>query len=400
MDPLRKGQRWILDAFIAQGGMDILHPEAAASFEQFGYDATDFKTVFSRVKSTSQVPQAWASVGKEIEARADFWHARGCDQAALGLYERAALLYGRTHYSFFGNDPRRHRYLDKLVATFQKVAALATYPVRRVVLPFEGKNLHGVFEHGVGATQQPCVICLPGMDMFKEDWHAVMRQRIVPRGWAAFSLDGPGQGESLTRGLKMTMDNYERALSALIDWLVQQPEVDAERIVLIGSSMGSWWGMRAAAAEPRLRAVSGNMAHVGDRMVDTAQPSYLANLAYMTGITDYEAVRQFSAQMTLHDIAPKVRTPYLMVFGESDELTSVESTLAIYRLLGGPKELLMYEREFHPLGPVCAEWLDASLDWLGQAMAGRFEAGYSRQLYISKQGQYIDGAGEPPWWTP
>lgn len=400
MDPLRKGQRWILDAFIAQGGMDILHPEAAAVFEEFGYNSTDFKTVFSRIKSTSQVPQAWSSVAREIEGRAAYWKSRGARTAALGLYERAAVLYGRAHYSFYGDDPRRARYLDKLVAMFQQVEELSLHPVRRVVLPFEGNHLHGVFEHGAGTSKQPCVICVPGMDLFKEDWHAVMRQRIVPRGWVGFSLDGPGQGESLTKGLKMTMDNYERALSTVIDWLVQQPEVDPERIVLIGSSMGSWWGMRAAAAEPRLRAVTGNMAHVGDRMVDTAQPNFLANLAYMTGISDYEEVRQFSAEMTLDKIAPKVKTPYLLVMGESDELTTVESTLATYERLGGAREFWLYEREFHPIGPASSEWLDASLDWLGMALEGNFDATYRRQVVISKTGQYTEGSAEPAWWNP
>lgn len=400
MDPLRKGQRWILDAFIAQGGMDILHPEAAAVFEEFGYNSTDFKTVFSRIKSTSQVPQAWSSVAREVEGRAAYWKSRGARTAALGLYERAAVLYGRTHYSFYGDDPRRARYLAKLVAMFQQVEELSLHPVRRVVLPFEGSHLHGVFEHGAGTKKQPCVICVPGMDLFKEDWHAVMRQRIVPRGWVGFSLDGPGQGESLTKGLKMTMDNYERALSTVIDWLVQQPEVDPERIVLIGSSMGSWWGLRAAAAEPRLRAVTGNMAHVGDRMVDTAQPNFLANLAYMTGISDYEAVRRFSAEMTLDKVAPKVKTPYLLVMGESDELTTVESTLATYERLGGAKELWLYEREFHPIGPASSEWLDASLDWLGLALEGAFDASYRRQVVISKTGQYTEGSAEPAWWNP
>ena len=378
----------------------MLHPEAAAALEEFGYNSTDFKRVFSRMKSTSQVAAAWSSVAAEAESRARYWQSRGARCAALGLYERAALLYGRTHYSFYGDDPRRVRYLDKLTKTFEQVIELSPHAVSRVVLPFEGKHLHGVFEHGRDAAKQPCVICLPGMDMFKEDWHVGRRERIVPRGWVGISMDGPGQGESLTRGLKMTIDNYDRALGAVIDWLVQQPQVDPERIVLIGSSMGSWWGARCAAAEPRLKAVSGNMAALGDKMVDTAQPSFLANLAFMTGIADVEKLHGFIADMTLAEVAPKVKCPYLVVVGENDELTTLESTRATYERLGGAKELWVYEREFHPLGPTCAEWLDASLDWLGQAMEGRIAKSHQRQLFITKSGQYIEGSGEPPWWNP
>jgi dienelactone hydrolase len=400
MDPMRKGQRWILDAFIGQGGFDVLHPEAAAALEEFGYNSTDFKRVFSRVRSTSQIASAWSSVAAEVESRARYWKSRGARTAAAALYERSALLYGRTHYSFYGDDPRRVRYLDKLVKTFQEVIELSPHAVNRVILPFEGKQLHGLFAHGRNAVKQPCVICLPGMDMFKEDFHAVMRERILPRGWTAFSLDGPGQGESLTRGLKMTMDNYDRALSTVIDWLVKQPQVDPQRIVLIGSSMGTWWGARAAAVEPRLKAVSGNMAALGDKMVDTAQPSFLANLSFMTGIVDVDALHRFIAEMSLTDIVPKVTVPYLVIAGENDELTNLESTLAVYKRFGGAKELWVYEREFHPLGPVAAEWLDASLDWLGQAMEGRIAPNHERQLFITKAGEYIEGSGEPNWWRP
>ena len=400
MDPMRKGQRWILDAFIGQGGFDVLHPEAAAALEEFGYNSTDFKRVFSRVKSTSQMAAAWSSVAAELESRAHYWKSRGARTAAVGLYERAAVLYGRTHYSFYGEDPRRMRYLDKLIKTFQEVIELSAHAVNRVVLPFEVKQLHGLFEYNHDAIKQPCVICLPGMDMFKEDWHAVMRERILPRGWTGFSMDGPGQGESLTRGLKLSIDNYDRALSVVIDWLVQQPQVDPQRIVIIGSSMGSWWGARAAAVEPRIKAVSGNMAFLGDKQVDTAQPSFLANLSFMTGISDVEALHRFISEMSLTNIVPNVKVPYLIVAGENDELTSLESTVAIYKRFGGAKELWVYEREFHPLGPTTAEWLDASLDWLGQAMEGGIAPNHERQLFITKAGQYIEGSGEPSWWHP
>ena len=32
MDSMRKGQRWVLDAFLSVGGLDVLHPDAGALF--------------------------------------------------------------------------------------------------------------------------------------------------------------------------------------------------------------------------------------------------------------------------------------------------------------------------------------------------------------------------------
>lgn len=401
-DAMRKGQRWVLDAFIASGGIDVLHPEAGAVLEQLGYDSTDLKRVFERVKATSMVPAAWSMAAREIEHRAAHYDARKFRATARTLYERATLLYARTHYSIMAADARRDRYLAKYVSCFEKVISLSDHLIERVQIPFEGGFIHGVFEAQPGASRRPCVMMLPGMDMFKEDWHKFISQRVLPRGWTGFALDGPGQGETLTRGVKMTLDNYERAITAVIDWLVQRAEIDPDRICLMGSSMGSWWGTRAAAQEPRIRAVAANMSNLGDKYVllNQAQPSFMANLMFMTGITDVKEIQALSQSMKLDEIATGVQVPFLVVTGENDELTTLDSTMNIYGKFRGPKELWTYQHEFHPIGPQSDEWLTASLDWLGRAMEGAFPAGYAKQYFITKGGEYIDGTGNPAWWTP
>jgi len=402
MDSMRKGQRWVLDSFLAIGGLDVLHPDAGAIFEQIGYDSNDIKRVFDPVKAGSMLPSAWSAAAREIEGRAQYWESRGCRATARRLYERATLLYARTHYSILGDDPRRARYLKKLISCFDKVIEFSAQPIERVALPFEGKHLHGILETPAGATKVPCVIMLPGMDMFKEDWHKLIEQRILPRGWAGFALDGPGQGESLTKGLKMTLDNYDRAISRVIDFLSEHPAIDPDRIVIMGSSMGSWWATRAAAVEPRIRAIAANMSNLGDKYVllNQAQPSFMSNLMFMTGISDTQEIQTLSQAMTLDDIAPQVKVPYLIITGENDELTTLESTIDVYDRLQGPKELWIYQYEFHPIGAQSDEWLTASLDWLDQAMHGTFENSHEKRTFITKQGQYLEGNGEPCWWNP
>jgi dienelactone hydrolase len=402
MDNMRKGQRWVLDSFLAIGGLDVLHPDAGAIFEQIGYDSNDLKRVFQPVKAGSMLPSAWAAAAHEIEGRAQYWEQRNCVNTARRLYERATLLYARTHYSILGDDPRRQRYLTKVIASFEKVIEHSSHPIERVILPFEGKQLHGILETPLGASNLPCVIMLPGMDMFKEDWHKLIEQRILPRGWAGFSLDGPGQGESLTKGLKMSLDNYDRAISRVIDYLCAHPAIDPTRIVIMGSSMGSWWATRAAAVEPRIKAIAANMSNLGDKFVllNQAQPSFMSNLMFMTGISDTAEIQALSQQMTLDDIAPQVEIPYLIITGENDELTTLESTVDVYDKLMGPKELWIYQYEFHPIGAQSDEWLTASLDWLDQAMHDTFSEGHEKRTFITKQGQYLEGTGEPTWWHP
>ena len=402
MDPTRKGQRWILDAFIGAGGMGVLHPESNYFREQLGYNSYDLKRVFDRAKSTQMMTAAWATVAKEIEGRAQYWLGRGAKSAALALFERAMLLYGRAHYSITGNPDRRRKYLTKVTQCRNRVAALSSHHIEHVVLPLEQSNIYGLFESSPDARKAPCVILLSGMDMFKENWHRFMAGNVLPRGWTGFTLDGPGQGESLTHGVTMTLDNYDRAISAAIDWLSQRPEVDASRIVIMGSSMGSWWGTHALSTESRIKALAANMPCLADKsiLLNQAQPSFVTNLMAMTGLPSYDEISAFAAKMSLKDIARKVNIPYLIVTGENDELTTLEGTREIYDLIPGPKELWVYQHEFHPIGPPSNEWLNASMDWLQIAVDGKIETGRRYQVFITKEGHYIEGDGMPPWWNP
>jgi|HubBroStandDraft_2_1064218.scaffolds.fasta_scaffold46773_2 pimeloyl-ACP methyl ester carboxylesterase len=402
MDPTRKGQKWILDAFIGAGGMGVLHPESNYFREQLGYNSYDLKRVFELAKSTQMMTAAWATVAKEIEGRAAYWLARGSQSAALALFERAMLLYGRAHYSIAGNPERRQKYLAKLTHCRNRVAALSPHRIEHVVLPLERSNIYSLFETAPGTRNAPCVILLSGMDMFKENWHRFMTGNVLPRGWSGFTLDGPGQGESLTHGVTMTLDNYDGAISAAIDWLATRPEVDPTKIVVMGSSMGSWWGTHALPTEKRIKALAANMPCLADKsiLLNQAQPSFVANLMSMTGLGSYEEISEFAGKMSLKDRVGKIQIPYLIVTGENDELTTLEGTREIYDLLPGPKELWVYQREFHPIGPPANEWLNASMDWLQKAIDGKIEKGWRYQVFITKDGEYIEGDGTPPWWNP
>ena len=87
---------------------------------------------------------------------------------------------------------------------------------------------------------------------------------LAERGFNVLVIDGPGQGISNIRGLKIKGDNYERAASACIDWLLQRPEVDPERLGSIGFSFGTYMNLRVFALDKRLKAASGLAAKTSD----------------------------------------------------------------------------------------------------------------------------------------
>lgn len=68
------------------------------------------------------------------------------------------------------------------------------------------------------------------------------------------TLEGPGQYESAVLGIQVSVPNWIEAARAVMEWMRARPEVDAERIGVVGQSMGSFFGTLVAAAEPRFKA--------------------------------------------------------------------------------------------------------------------------------------------------
>lgn len=397
----RKGQRWILDILLGMGGLDVLHPESQAFFEQVGYQHIDLQKVFS-IPRASMLTKSWTKNAQDVERKARDAEERGFKLSARDFYVRAGLMYGRAQYTYFRDSPNKAALHARLVECFKKVMQFNPTPVERVEIPFEGKKLYCMLHLPASTAKKvPCALLIPGMDMFKEDWFTTAQREYLPRGMAAMAVDGPGQGESLLNGLKASADNYERAVKAIIDYLVARKEIDPNKIVLFGVSMGSYWGTRSAAYNERIKACATAMGCYGSMEIifNQAQPNFKTNFMYMAGYSDEkEFDEKVTKHMNLWEVAPKVKCPYLMEMGEFDELTAVEDALAVYDLVKAPKEIWLYEDEFHPLGGAGSDILSKGADWLLQALEGKFQPGMDRRYLIARDGSYKEGTARPKWW--
>lgn len=394
----RNGQKWTLDALLKIGGWDLLHPESVTYWEGLGYNHGDIQRVFSMVKCGDMLPKAWSQRASEVEAKAAYFEGRGFKETAKAMYSRAAQLYGRAQYSYFSDDPKKRAYHDKLRKCFDKVISLNATPIERVEIPFEGKTLYGVLHLPTDAENVPCVILCPGMDMFKEDWTFGSQGIYVPRGMATLAIDGPGQGETLLNGCKCTVENFERAVSAFIDYLINRKEINPEKIVLFGTSMGSYWGTRAAAHDHRLKAVATALGCYGpkDVIFNVAQPNFKKNFMYMAGIPDEDEFDQIAEKMYLGDMMYDIECPFLMIHGEFDELTPVQDVIDEYSKVKSPKELWLIEDSFHCLGAIVQEFFLSVGDWL-TARLNEEPMPADNAVYIRTSGEFVQGA-KPAWW--
>ncbi|MHB1043207.1 MAG: alpha/beta hydrolase family protein [Eubacteriales bacterium] len=398
----RIGQKWTLDALLKLGGWDLLHPESVTYWEGLGYNHGDIQRVFSMVKCSDMLPKAWSARAAEVEKKAKYFEQRGFMLAAYSMYSRAAQLYGRAQYSYFNDDPKKRAYHDKLQNCFKKVIDLNPTPIERVEIPFEGQTIYAILNLPANVNNEnkvPCVILCPGMDMFKEDWTYPSQNIFVPRGIATLAIDGPGQGETLLNGCKCTIDNFERAGSAFIDYLIERKEIDPEKIVLFGTSMGSYWGSRIAATDHRLKAAATALGCYGPKNVifNVAQPNFKRNFMYMAGIPDEKEFDIMAEKMVLGELMDKIECPFLMIHGEFDELTPVEDVMKEYANVKAPKELWLIEDSFHCLGQIVDEFFKSVYDWLN-ARINDLPMSNDRTVYIKTSGEFVEGTDKPAWW--
>ncbi|MBT3351175.1 MAG: alpha/beta hydrolase [Nitrospinaceae bacterium] len=383
-DRSRLSHKWISEEFYK---VHDVYAFRSTMFVEWGFRPADVKRTTERIKVPGAVVKEWARTAAQEEGFAREAEEAGHRESAAELYYRAALYYGPACGTIHTNSPRKQELYAKMIACYEKFIELfEEAPVERVEIPFEsGKSIPGILQTVPGVENAPCVLVVPGMDTIKEYMPSPYHNHFRRRGIATLSIDGPGQGESNVRENWVTLDNFERAGSAAIDYLEGRPEVDASRVGLYGWSMGSYWGPRVAAHDDRLKACVGAMGVYlqKDTIFNLGKPAYRTNYMYMSDIHDEDEFDVMLEQMTLEPIAEKIDCPMLLAMGEFDELCPLEDAEQLFDLLKCPKELWVYENETHTLGSRLPDFYLAVADWLLDALNGKFDNDHTQKRFFN-----------------
>jgi dienelactone hydrolase len=373
-------QRWTLDNIIRANGIDWDQPRSIYLSAPCGVEANaDFAAIRARVQKMADIGPAFESTAKRREAKAREAQAEGNLVTARDNWYMAAIHYGAAEWPYDDSGKQHVALHDKKRDCYANYARLADHKVEAVSIPFKGNSIPGWFHlpPGYSGGRIPVVIAIPGMDSFKESSVALANDRWMTRGVAVLAIDGPGQYESPLLGVYVSMPNWIDAGPVLMDWLLRRPEVDPQKIGVSGVSFGSFFGTIVAANEPRIAAtaVMSTCLEPGCHTIfEEASPTFKKRFMWMSNFTDETKFDEFVKTLTWEGHVERIRSPYLVVAGEFDELSPLEHTERMVRTMSGPRQLVVYADSRHSvcnvpaanLGPfppvLLADWLVARLN--------------------------------------
>ena len=127
---------------------------------------------------------------------------------------------------------------------------------------------------GTGAGKRPGILFLGGSEGGLSPGVTRMAKELQSRGYSVLHLSyfgAPGQPPILSL---IPLETFDRALG----WLQAQPDVDAERLAVVGGSKGAEAALIVAARHPQLRAVVAGMpSHVAWQGIDFNFINFMIN---------------------------------------------------------------------------------------------------------------------------
>ncbi len=308
----------------------------------------------------------WRALAERIHADADRSAAAGHLVSARESYLRASNYYRLCVFYLrvdSSNDPEVREVGQFSVDSFSSAAKLMNPAPQPVRFPYEDTTLPGWWipadlgtAHPTGGDpegRRPTLLFHGGFDSTEEELYFSGGAAAARRGYHVLAFAGPGQGSALRDQKLLFRPDWEAVVTPAVDWLLKRPDVDPDRIALMGMSFGGLLAPRAAASEHRVAALIAydglysfaNSVHamvgpeimklVGDGLdtSDTKANALIGELMgsktntfgpafswalWVFGEGSLAAALRAFAPYTLEGFAPLITCPTLVLDGEND----------------------------------------------------------------------------------
>jgi len=344
---------------------------------------------------------AFSGFATTLTTKADEDLARGHRVSARGKYLRAgeyfrnAFFYRRADLG----DHELHAAYDAHRRCFRAALPLFDHPVTVLEVAGDGAEYGGYLATPPGAGPWPTVVMPGGYDGTAEELYPTVVE-AVSRGYAAYVFDGPGQGGVLYDQHVVMRPDWETVLPPVVDALTARPEVESDRLILMGRSFGGYLAPRAASSEHRFAAlvVDPGQYDLGASLADRLPKELASRIHEDTPDADaaFDALlgidqlhRLFAPRMATHGArhvrtyiemmleyttvgrAPDITCPTLVCDNETDLVSTGQGQL-LYDHLSCPKTFVRFTAaegaEGHCEGLAAVLFFARAFNWIDETL--------------------------------
>ena len=253
---------------------------------------------------------------------------------------------------------------------------------RRITVDSDGIELVGALSMPDGQGPHPVVVICHGLPAARPTptsditlsaptdeglTYAEIAEMCAHRGLAAIIFNFRGTGES---GGNYHPLGWARDLEAMLSWVWELPEIDIDRIGVLGSSMGARVAIHVAERRPEVAAVLSFASPAGIR--SSRSPEEMVQNARDVGIIrdpDFppsverwaDEYREMNPTQSIARVAPR---PLLLMHGDADDVVPPEDAHALYAASdSATTELMMLPGAGHRFRSN-VEAVDIAVRWL------------------------------------
>ena len=312
--------------------------------------------------------EAFGEVAGQAAHQARDFLSRNCRESARQAFLRAANYYFVADHYTDNQHPKYLEYWQRSVDCFHQAAALFDPPIEVLSYELEGHALPAYFIPAQDKARGT-ILAMSGFDGTAEQLYFSCGAGLSQRNYNVLMFEGPGH-----RGVSHTIHdlpfraNYETVVAKIVDRALRRPDVDPERIGLLGYSFGGHLVLRAAAYEPRLKALIADSpvmdfgkqmlagfpafaTRTGDHMADwfmrqgtryTPQPlqASLKRLYESMGVSRFSDFRRKMAQFRFEEVE-RIACPVLCLISEGEGASALAEGRQVFERLSHPKKKLV-----------------------------------------------------------
>jgi len=316
----------------------------------------DIDRIGDRLNTRKADPEAWwqewTAMARHCEGLADAAAQKKRDFTAGDYYLRAGYYYYTGERMVYPGPAKTAIYEDSLRCFHAGLKR--RYPqIEFLEVPYEGTTLPAYFLKAQNTTgRAPTVVVFDGLDNCKEMSILFCGLEFSRRGFNALCIDGPGQGETLRLRNIHSRYDYDVPGRAAYDYVASRPDVDPQKVVVMGYSFGGYAAPRIVAFDHRYAGgvafgamwwdMHGWVSRMAEQMrLGKAATSHF-QIPWVFGVGDLklEPAIEMMKKFSLAGVAEKIQCPFLVVHGANDRIVPPAEAQKLYDAIGAKEKTI------------------------------------------------------------